>query len=51
MPACWLIQGDALTIPLRDKSVHSVVTSPPYWGAARLWHSGEVGRQGAEANN
>lgn len=29
----WLIlQGDARRIPLRDESVHCIVTSPPYWG-------------------
>lgn len=27
-----LIQGDAARIPLLSKSVHTVVTSPPYWG-------------------
>lgn len=26
-----LIQGDARRIPLADRSVHCVVTSPPYW--------------------
>jgi DNA modification methylase len=27
-----LIQSDARRIPLADRSVHCVVTSPPYWG-------------------
>lgn len=27
-----LIQANALSIPLPDKSVHCCVTSPPYWG-------------------
>ena len=27
-----LIRGDARAIPLRDKSVNCIVTSPPYWG-------------------
>jgi len=27
-----LIRGDARALPLRDQSVHCVVTSPPYWG-------------------
>jgi DNA modification methylase len=27
-----LLQGNALHIPLADKSVHMCVTSPPYWG-------------------
>ncbi len=30
-----LIKADARRIPLRDKSVHCVVTSPPYWGGLR----------------
>jgi DNA modification methylase len=31
-PNAILIQGDARSIPLRDASMHCVVTSPPYWG-------------------
>lgn len=27
-----IVNGNALHIPLRDKSVHMAVTSPPYWG-------------------
>ena len=27
-----LTQGNAVNIPLADRSVHCVVTSPPYWG-------------------
>lgn len=27
-----LVQGNAMSIPLADESVHCVVTSPPYWG-------------------
>ena len=27
-----LYQGDARALPVADKSVHCVVTSPPYWG-------------------
>ena len=30
-----LIQGNALRIPLADGSVHTCVTSPPYWGLRR----------------
>jgi len=30
-PGYMLIQGDANRIPLQDKSVHCVVTSPPYF--------------------
>jgi len=37
-----LIQGDAAAIPLPDKSVHCVVTSPPYWGLRK--YSGEQQR-------
>ena len=32
MSAVALIQGNAMQIPLRDKSAHAVVTSPPYFG-------------------
>ena len=37
MNAYWtgsaqILQGPAREIPLSDKSVHCVVTSPPYWG-------------------
>ena len=38
MPQYWtngvstLYQADARALPLSDKSVHCVVTSPPYWG-------------------
>ncbi len=32
MPGHLLCQSDARTIPLPDRSVHMVVTSPPYWG-------------------
>ena len=30
--ATLLLNGNALSIPLADNSVHCVVTSPPYWG-------------------
>jgi site-specific DNA-methyltransferase (adenine-specific) len=30
-----LIRGDARRIPLADRSVQAVVTSPPYWGGVR----------------
>jgi hypothetical protein len=33
-----LIQSDARGIPLRDKSVHCVVTSPPYWNLRSYLH-------------
>ncbi len=37
-----LVQGDSARIPLPDKSVHTVCTSPPYWGLRK--YSGEQGR-------
>ncbi len=40
-----IIQGDARQIPLADKSVQCVVTSPPYWG---LRDYGQVGQIGLE---
>jgi DNA modification methylase len=43
-----LIQGNALSIPLADKSVHCIVTSPPYWGlrsyaGTATWEGGAEG--------
>ena len=38
-----LIQGDAVHIPLADKSVHCAVTSPPYWGLRK--YAGEQGEE------
>lgn len=35
-----LVQGNALAIPLADKSVHCIVTSPVYWGL-RAYATGE----------
>ena len=37
-----IAQGDAVHIPLADKSVHCVVTSPPYWGLRK--YAGDQGR-------
>lgn len=37
-----LIQSDSASIPLPDKSIHCVTTSPPYWGLRK--YSGEQGR-------
>src|SRR5208283_4221931 len=34
-----LIRGDARYIPLKDKSVHAVITSPPYWGLRDYLHA------------
>ena len=38
-----LVQGSAFRIPLRDQSVHCVVTSPPYWGLRK--YAGEQGQE------
>ena len=38
-----LYQGDARAIPLPDKSVHCVVTSPPYWGLRDYGLDGGIG--------
>ena len=37
-----LIQGDAAKIPLPDKSIHCVTTSPPYYGLRK--YTGKQGR-------
>jgi len=43
-----LVQGNALSIPLTDKSVQCIITSPPYWGlrsyaGTATWEGGEAG--------
>jgi len=38
-----LVRGDARQIPLADKSVHCVVTSPPYWGLRDYGVAGQIG--------
>lgn len=38
-----LINADAFHIPLRDKSVHCVVTSPPYYGQRNYDVDGQIG--------
>lgn len=38
-----LIQGNSLRIPLRDKSVQTCVTSPPYYGLRDYGVSGQLG--------
>lgn len=43
MSARLLIRADARLIPLADKSVHCVVTSPPYWGLRDYQVSGQLG--------
>jgi len=38
-----IIQGNALHIPLADRSVQCVVTSPPYYGLRNYGVSGQLG--------
>lgn len=38
-----IINANALNIPLADKSVHMIVTSPPYWGLRNYGVSGQLG--------
>jgi len=38
-----LIQADAAVLPYADKSFHTVVTSPPYWGLRK--YAGEQGEE------
>jgi hypothetical protein len=38
-----LLNGNALHIPLADKSVQCVVTSPPYWGLRDYGIGGQLG--------
>lgn len=38
-----IIHGNALAIPLADQSVHTVVTSPPYWGLRDYGVEGQLG--------
>lgn len=40
-----LIKADARKIPLKDKSVHCCVTSPPYWGLRDYGHKGQIGME------
>jgi DNA modification methylase len=46
MSSVLLVQGTALALPLRDASVHCVVTSPPYYGlrdyGTGTWQGGEA---------
>lgn len=45
-----LIQADARRIPLADKSVHCVVTSPPYWGLRDYGTGGQIGLESTPAD-
>ena len=38
-----LLQANALAIPLPDRSVHCVVTSPPYWSLRDYGVDGQLG--------
>lgn len=38
-----LLQADARRLPVRDGSVHCVVTSPPYWGLRDYGVGGQLG--------
>jgi len=38
-----LVNANSLQIPLADKSVHCVVTSPPYWGLRDYGIEGQLG--------
>ena len=42
-----LIRGDARSIPLRDASIDTVVTSPPYFGLRDYGHAGQIGLESA----
>ena len=39
----FVINGNALQIPLADKSVNMVVTSPPYYGLRNYNVDGQIG--------
>ncbi len=49
-----ILQADARQIPLKDKSVQCVVTSPPYWGlrdyGTATWVGGDEGCQHRSGN-
>ena len=46
MPSVLLAQADAVHIPLKEKSVHCCVCSPPYWGlrdyGTGTWEGGDA---------
>ena len=42
-PQVLVVKADAMHIPLRDKSVQCVVTSPPYWGLRDYGNEGQLG--------
>lgn len=38
-----IIRSNSLRIPLKDESIHCVITSPPYWGLRDYGVSGQLG--------
>ncbi len=44
-PDYALIQGDARRLPLADRSVQCVVTSPPFWGQRDYAVRGQIGHE------
>jgi DNA modification methylase len=40
---CTLYKSDSRTIPVADKSIHTVVTSPPYWGLRDYGTDDQIG--------
>lgn len=45
-PTWKVLQGDARSLDMPDKSVHAIMTSVPYWGLRRyLDHFQEIGRE------
>lgn len=40
-----IIHGNAKDLPLADKSVHCVVTSPPYWALRDYGYAGQLGQE------
>lgn len=49
MSAALLIHGDARSLPLADASVHTVVTSPPYFALRCYGVDGQIGLEGSLA--
>ena len=43
MSQVLLLQQDARQVPVRDGSVHLVVTSPPYWNLRDYGESNQIG--------
>ena len=43
MGQVMLVQGDARQIPLKDQSVHCIITSPPFWGLRDYGVAGQLG--------